>query len=68
MLRKIFLLVVLTVAASVPGFVGFAVGRTDFWQPLVDWRAKKISREAAIAEIAARYQEFADIFEKVQST
>jgi len=53
----------LTVAASVPGFIGFAVGRTDFWQPLVDWRAKKITREAATTEIARRYREFADIFE-----
>lgn len=29
----------LEVAAGVPGFVGFAVGRTDFWEPLVAWRA-----------------------------
>jgi myo-inositol catabolism protein IolC len=56
----------LTIAAGVPGFIGFAVGRTDFWQPLVDWRAKKVSREAAVAEIARRYQEFADIFERAQ--
>jgi 5-dehydro-2-deoxygluconokinase len=53
----------LTVAAGVPGFIGFAVGRTDFWQPLVDWRAKKITREAAVAEIARRYREFVGIFE-----
>jgi myo-inositol catabolism protein IolC len=53
----------LTVAASVPGFIGFAVGRTDFWQPLVDWRAKKITREATATEIARRYREFVDIFE-----
>ena len=32
----------LAIAATVPGFIGFAVGRTDFWQPLVDWRAKKM--------------------------
>ena len=53
----------LSVAAGVPGFIGFAVGRTDFWQPLVNWRAKKLTREAAVAEIARRYREFADIFE-----
>ena len=28
----------LTTAAGVPGFIGFAVGRTDFWEPLVHWR------------------------------
>ncbi len=34
----------LRVAAPVPGFIGFAVGRTTFWDPLVDWRAKKTTR------------------------
>jgi len=53
----------LATAASVPGFIGFAVGRTDFWQPLVDWRASRITRDAAVAEIARRYREFIDIFE-----
>jgi 5-dehydro-2-deoxygluconokinase len=53
----------LTVAAGVPGFIGFAVGRTDFWQPLVDYRANKITRDAAGTEIARRYREFVDIFE-----
>jgi len=53
----------LTTAASVPGFIGFAVGRTDFWQPLVDWRENKIPREAAVAQIAGRYREFVDLFE-----
>ena len=53
----------LTTAASVPGFIGFAVGRTDFWQPLVDWRNGKRTRESASAEIARRYQEFVQLFE-----
>ena len=47
----------LTTAAGVKGFIGFAVGRTDFWEPLVNYRAKTITREAAVAEIARRYQE-----------
>ena len=53
----------LSIAASVPGFIGFAVGRTDFWEPLVDWRAGKITREDAVAEIARRYLDFTRIFE-----
>jgi len=53
----------LSVAAAVPGFIGFAVGRTSFWDPLVDWRANKITRDAAVGEIARRYQEFVEIFE-----
>jgi myo-inositol catabolism protein IolC len=54
----------LSTAASVPGFIGFAVGRTSFWDPLVQYRAKKLSREGAVAEIARRYREFVDIFER----
>lgn len=54
----------LTTAAGVRGFIGFAVGRTSFWDPLVDWRAKKkITREAAVAEIAHRYRGWVDIFD-----
>jgi myo-inositol catabolism protein IolC len=54
----------LATAAHVPGFIGFAVGRTSFWDPLVDMRAKKITREAAVTEIARRYREWVDIFER----
>jgi 5-dehydro-2-deoxygluconokinase len=53
----------LTTAAAVPGVIGFAVGRTSFWGPLVDWRAKRITREDAVAEIARRYREYVKIFE-----
>lgn len=56
----------LTTAASVDGFIGFAVGRTDFWDPLVAWRAGKQNRDAAVAQIAARYREFVDIFESAR--
>ncbi|MGD0890471.1 MAG: DUF2090 domain-containing protein [Terracidiphilus sp.] len=56
----------LTTAAAVPGFIGFAVGRTDFWDPLVAWRDKKISREVAVSQIASRYREFVDTFERAR--
>jgi myo-inositol catabolism protein IolC len=58
----------LTTAAKVPGFIGFAVGRTVFWEPLVEWRDKKITREAAVTEIARRYQGFVDVFEKARAS
>ena len=57
----------LSTAAGVPGFIGFAVGRTTFWDPLVQYRAKKMSREDAVAEIARRYREFVSIFERVHA-
>jgi 5-dehydro-2-deoxygluconokinase len=57
----------LTTAAAVPGFIGFAVGRTDFWEPLVGWRTQQTTRESAVAEIARRYQAFVDIFETARA-
>jgi myo-inositol catabolism protein IolC len=57
----------LRTAATVDGFIGFAVGRTSFWDPLVQMRAKQITREAAVAEIARRYREFVDIFENARA-
>ncbi|HEY6270483.1 MAG TPA: DUF2090 domain-containing protein [Terriglobales bacterium] len=57
----------LTTAAGVPGFIGFAVGRTDFWEPLVNFQDKKITRDAAVAEMARRYREFVDTFEQAHS-
>jgi myo-inositol catabolism protein IolC len=56
----------LSTAASVPGFIGFAVGRTVFWDPLVAWRAGTMPREAAVATIERRYREFVDIFEQAR--
>jgi myo-inositol catabolism protein IolC len=53
----------LNTAAAVPGFIGFAVGRTSFWGPLTDWKDGRIAREAAVAEITRRYREWVDIFE-----
>lgn len=57
----------LRTAATVPGFIGFAVGRTDFWDPLVAYRANRSTREAAVAEIARHYQEFVTLFESART-
>jgi 5-dehydro-2-deoxygluconokinase len=56
----------LTTASGIEGFIGFAVGRTVFWEPLMDYRAKKITREAAVAEIARRYEQFVGTFERAR--
>jgi 5-dehydro-2-deoxygluconokinase len=58
----------LSTAAHVPGFIGFAVGRTTFWDPVVAWRAGKTPREAAVAEVARRYREWVDIFERARAS
>jgi myo-inositol catabolism protein IolC len=57
----------LSTAATVDGFIGFAVGRTSFWDPLVNMRANKITRNDAAGQIAARYRGFVDIFEKART-
>jgi 5-dehydro-2-deoxygluconokinase len=46
----------------VPGFIGFAVGRTSFQDPLIGLRDRKFSREAAAARIADRYAEWIAAF------
>lgn len=58
----------LTTAASVPGFIGFAVGRTTFWDALLAWRGNHITRGEAITEIARRYRQWVDIFEHATCT
>src|SRR5262249_3415220 len=58
----------LATAAPMPGFIGFAVGRTTFWDAVNNWRAGVASREAAVAEIARSYREWVDIFEKARSS
>jgi myo-inositol catabolism protein IolC len=52
----------LRAAAPVPGFIGFAVGRTSFWDALVDLRDRKITRDAAVERIADRYREWINVF------
>jgi 5-dehydro-2-deoxygluconokinase len=56
----------LTTAAGVPGFIGFAVGRTTFWDALVHLREKKSTRADAVAKIAASYREWVGLFEKAK--
>jgi myo-inositol catabolism protein IolC len=56
----------LETAASVPGFIGFAVGRTTFWDAVADFLANRATREEAVSRIAHRFQEWASIFERKQ--
>lgn len=51
----------LEIAASVSGFIGFAVGRTTFWEAVTDYKAKKASSQEAASRIAQRFCEWAAI-------
>jgi myo-inositol catabolism protein IolC len=54
----------LETAASVPGFIGFAVGRTTFWDAVADYEAHKTTRQEASTRVAQRYREWAATFER----
>jgi len=54
----------LIVGAKIPGIIGFAVGRTIFWNPLADFKAGKINRQQAVEQIANTYVEFTDLWLK----
>ena len=56
----------LTEAASVDGFIGFAVGRTTFWDAVAGYRAQRLARAAATAQIAERLREWVELFEQVR--
>ena len=58
----------LTTAAAVPGFIGFAVGRTTFWDALVGWRDGRTAREVAVADIARRYTRWCEVFRRGTTT
>jgi len=54
----------LETAASVPGFIGFAVGRTTFWDAVAAYQAHTVTRQEASARVAQRFCEWAAIFER----
>ena len=58
----------LTVAASVAGFIGFAVGRTTFWDAVADYVGKRASRSEVVSRIARRYREWATVFAREQAS
>jgi len=53
----------LQTAAGVPGFIGFAVGRSSFLQSIIDLRAGKIDAATASAQIAEKFREWINVFE-----
>jgi 5-dehydro-2-deoxygluconokinase len=54
----------LEVAAQVPGYIGFAVGRTAWWEPLVRFRDGNIGRDQAAADIAADFKRLVDLWKQ----
>jgi 5-dehydro-2-deoxygluconokinase len=57
----------LQTAALVDGFIGFAVGRSTFLEPILQLRNGKLSAMAASSEIARRYRKWVDVFEQARA-
>jgi len=53
----------LSVAAKIPGVIGFAVGRTVFKEDMVKFYNEQQSRQDAISGIAKKYKGFVELFE-----
>ncbi|MHB1537620.1 MAG: 2-deoxy-5-keto-D-gluconate 6-phosphate aldolase domain-containing protein [Solirubrobacteraceae bacterium] len=56
----------LCAAAPVDGYVGFAIGRSIWWDPLKAYVDGKIERIAGAQQIAANYLRFVDVYERAQ--
>lgn len=58
----------LKTAAKVPGVIGFAVGRTVFWEPLKMLLDKEITRDEAVQRIAQNYKSLCDFWAQARPT
>jgi myo-inositol catabolism protein IolC len=56
----------LTQAAPVEGFVGFAIGRSIWWDPLKAYVDGKIERAAGARKIAENYLRFVKVYERAE--
>ena len=54
----------LRAASPVQGFIGFAIGRSIWWDALKSFLDEELDREAAAAKIADNYLHFVDVYEK----
>jgi 5-dehydro-2-deoxygluconokinase len=53
----------LQVAAPVEGFIGFAIGRSIWWDALKGYLDKDLGREAAAEQIAKNYLHFIEVYD-----
>jgi myo-inositol catabolism protein IolC len=54
-------------AAPVEGFVGFAIGRSIWWEPLKRYVDGKTERSVAAEEIAKNYLRFVKVYERAEA-
>ncbi|HEY2766724.1 MAG TPA: DUF2090 domain-containing protein [Solirubrobacteraceae bacterium] len=56
----------LSQAAPVDGFVGFAIGRSIWWDPLKEYVDGKIERIVGARRIAENYKRFVEVYERAE--
>ena len=54
----------LRAAAPIDAFVGFAIGRSIWWDALKGWLDNELEREAAASQVADNYLHFIDVYER----
>ena len=52
----------LETGSGVPGYIGFAIGRSIWWDPLKGFVDGNLGREEAAKQIAANYRRFIDVY------
>ena len=52
----------LRMGSGVPGYIGFAIGRSIWWEPLKVFVDGNLGREEAAKQIAANYRRFIDVY------
>ena len=52
----------LKMGSGVPGYIGFAIGRSIWWDPLKAFVDGNLGREEAAKQIAANYRRFIDVY------
>jgi myo-inositol catabolism protein IolC len=52
----------LRTGSGVPGYIGFAIGRSIWWDPLKGFVDGNLGREEAAKQIAANYRRFIDVY------
>jgi myo-inositol catabolism protein IolC len=54
----------LQAASTVDGFIGFAIGRSIWWDALKGWLDEELDRPTAVSSVADNYLHFVDVYER----
>jgi myo-inositol catabolism protein IolC len=57
----------LRTGASVPGYIGFAIGRTIWWDAVKGYLDGSLSREQAAGQVSANYRKNIEVYESAAS-